>query len=47
MTQLEIEEAIREAWLIVQAGVPPSARRLAAVLLAVTGGTPPHWGDPR
>jgi hypothetical protein len=32
MTDLEIEEAIREAWLIVQAGAPPSARRLAAVL---------------
>ena len=48
MTDLEIEEAIREAWLIVQAGAPPSARRLVAVLVAVIGGTPahPHWVTP-
>ena len=50
MTQLEIEEAIREAWLIVQAGsaASPSAHRLAAALLAVTGGTQahPHWVTP-
>ena len=50
MTQLEIEEAIREAWLIVQAGsaASPSAHRLAAALLAVTGDTPahPHWVTP-
>src|SRR3954451_21734474 len=45
VTDLEIEEAIREAWTILYAGAPPSARRLAAALLAVTGGTPahPHW----
>ena len=41
VTDLEIEEAIREAWVIQQAGpdVPPSARRLAAALLAVNLGT--------
>ena len=47
VTDLEIDEAIREAWTILYAGssAPPSARRLAAALLAVTGGTPaqPHW----
>jgi hypothetical protein len=45
VTDLEIEEAIREAWTILYAGAPPSARRLAAALLAVTGGTQahPHW----
>jgi hypothetical protein len=47
---LEIEEAIREAWAILQAGsaAPPSARRLAAALLALTKGTSahPHWVTP-
>ncbi len=44
VTDLEIDEAIREAWTILYAGAPPSARHLAA-LLAVTGGTQahPHW----
>ena len=48
VTDLEIEEAIREAWMILHAGGSPSARRLAAALLAVTGGTPaqPHWVTP-
>jgi hypothetical protein len=48
VTDLEIEEAIREAWTMVQAGAPPSARRLAAALLAVTGGTQayPYWISP-
>src|SRR4051812_9754129 len=50
VTDLEIDEAIREAWTILYAGssAPPSARRLAAALLAVTGGTPahPHWVSP-
>ena len=50
VTDLEIDEAIREAWTILHAGsaTPPSARRLAAALLAVTGGTPthPHWVTP-
>ena len=48
MTDLEIDEAIRDAWTIVQAGAPPSARRLGAALLAVTGGTQaqPHWVAP-
>ena len=50
VTDLEIDEAIREAWTILHAGsaVPPSARRLAAALLAITGGTPahPHWVTP-
>ena len=49
VTDLEIEEAIREAWTILHAGgASPSARRLAAALLAVTGGTPahPHWVTP-
>src|SRR3954469_8127599 len=51
MTDLEIDEAIRDAWTILYAGsasASPSARRLAAALLAVTGGTPthPHWVTP-
>ena len=50
VTDLEIEEAIREAWAILYAGsaASPSARRLAAALLAVTGGTQahPHWVTP-
>ena len=50
MTDQEIEEAIREAWTILyaEAAASPVARRLAAALLAVTGGTPthPHWVTP-
>jgi hypothetical protein len=48
VTDLEIEEAIREAGAILQAGAPPSARRLAAALLALTSGTSahPHWVTP-
>src|SRR3954468_11618728 len=49
VTDLEIDEAIREAWTIVHVGgASPSAHRLAAALLAVTGGTPaqPHWVTP-
>ena len=48
VSDLEIDEAIREAWTILYAGAPPSARRLAAALLAVTGGTQahPHWITP-
>jgi hypothetical protein len=50
MTDLEIDEAIRDAWTIMHAGSAASlsARRLAAALLAVTGGTPahPHWVAP-
>jgi hypothetical protein len=49
VTDLEIDEAIREAWTIVHVGgASPSARRLAAALLAVTKGTPaqPHWVTP-
>src|SRR4051812_23115638 len=48
VTDLEIEEAIQEAWTIVHAGATPSMRRLAAALLAVTGGTQthPHWITP-
>lgn len=50
MTDLEIDEAIREAWTILYAGpaVSPSAHRLAAALLAVTGDTPAHsrWVTP-
>src|SRR3954471_10670315 len=48
VTDLEIDEAIREAWTIVYAGAPPSVRRLAAALLAVAGGTQahPHWVTP-
>jgi hypothetical protein len=47
VTDLEIDEAIREAWTILHTGsaASPSAHRLAAALLALTGGTPthPHW----
>ena len=50
MTDLEIEEAIREAWTILYAApaASPLTWRLAAALLAVTGGTPthPHWVTP-
>ena len=50
VTDLEIDEAIREAWTILYAepATAPLARRLAAALLAVTGGTPahPHWVSP-
>src|SRR3954447_22490624 len=50
VTDLEIDEAIREAWTILHAGsaTSPAACRLAAALLAVTGGTPahPHWITP-
>ena len=50
VTDLEIEEAIREAWVILHsdAAVSSSARRLAAALLALTGGTSahPHWVTP-
>src|SRR3954453_16371423 len=50
VTDLEIDEAIREAWTIVYAepAASPLARRLAAALLAVTGGTQaqPHWATP-
>ena len=50
VTDLEVDEAIREAWTILHAGsaASPSARRLAAALLAITGGTPahPHWVTP-
>jgi hypothetical protein len=44
VTDLEIDEAIQEAWTIlhVEPAASPSAHRLAAALLAVTGGTPPH-----
>ena len=50
VTDLEIEEAIREAWTILYTGpaTSPLAWRLAAALLAVTRGTPahPHWVTP-
>jgi hypothetical protein len=50
VTDLEIDETIREAWTILYAepAASPSACRLAAALLAVTGGTPahPHWVTP-
>jgi hypothetical protein len=50
VTDLEIEEAIWEAWTILYAGSPTplSARHLAAALLAVTSGTQahPHWVTP-
>ena len=50
VTDLEIEEAIREAWAILCGGsaASPAARRLAAALLAVTGATSaqPHWATP-
>ena len=47
VTDLEIEETIREAWAVLSAA-SPLARRLAAALLAVTGGTQahPHWVTP-
>jgi hypothetical protein len=50
VTDLEIEEAIREAWIVLYAEqtASPAARRLAAALLAVTAGTPthPNWVTP-
>jgi hypothetical protein len=50
VTDLEIEEAIREAWTILytEPAASPVARRLAAALLAITEGTPshPHWVTP-
>jgi len=50
VTDQEIEEVIREAWTILYAAsaASPAARRLAAALLAMTGGTPthPHWVTP-
>src|SRR3954470_1338911 len=50
VTDLEIDEAIREAWAILYAepAASPAAHWLAAALLAVTGGTPahPHWVSP-
>jgi hypothetical protein len=50
MTDLEIEDAIREAWTILYAepAASPVARRLATALLAVTRGTQaqPHWVSP-
>jgi hypothetical protein len=50
VTDLEIDEAIREAWMILYAepATSPLTRRLAAALLAVTGGTEahPHWVTP-
>jgi len=50
VTDQEIEEAIREAWTILYAApaASPLTWRLAAALLAVTGGTPthPHWVTP-
>jgi hypothetical protein len=50
VTDLEVDEAIREAWTILHGGstASPSERQLAAALLAVTGGTPahPHWVTP-
>jgi hypothetical protein len=50
VTDLETDEAIREAWTIryAEPTASPSACRLAAALLAVTGGTQahPHWVTP-
>jgi hypothetical protein len=50
VTDLEIDEALREAWTIQHAGsaASPSAYRLAAALLAMTEGTSahPHWVTP-
>jgi hypothetical protein len=50
LTDLEIDEAIREAWTILYAkpATSPSVHRLASALLAVTVGTPahPHWVTP-
>jgi hypothetical protein len=44
VTDLQIDEAIREAWTILHAGSAalPLARRMAAAPLAVTGGTSAH-----
>jgi hypothetical protein len=45
VTDLEIDEVIRDAWRIVQGGsasASPLARQLAAVLLAMTAGTQAH-----
>ena len=51
VTDLEIDEAIREAWTILYAApaASPLTRRLAAALLAVTGGhgSPSTLGHPR
>jgi hypothetical protein len=48
--EFAIDDAIREAWTILHAGsaTSPVGCRLAAALLAVTGGTPthPHWVTP-
>src|SRR3954470_23351884 len=50
MTDLEIDETIREAWTILYAepAASPLTRRLAAALLAITGGTQahPNWVTP-
>ena len=50
MTDLEIEDAMREAWTILytEPAASPVARRLATALLAVTRGTQahPHWITP-
>jgi hypothetical protein len=50
VTDLEIEEAIRESWTILHTAptASPLTRRLAAALLAVTRGTSthPHWVTP-
>src|SRR3954454_4142582 len=50
MTDLEIDEAIRESWMILHAGssASPPVHRLAVALLAVTRGTPahPYWVTP-
>jgi hypothetical protein len=50
VTDLEIDEGIQEAWTILYAepAASSSARRLAAALLAVTGGTStqPQWATP-
>jgi hypothetical protein len=50
MTDVEIEDAIREAWTILYAepAASPVARRLVTALLAVTRGTQahPHWITP-
>jgi hypothetical protein len=49
VTDLEIDEAIREAWTILYAepATSPLARRMAA-LLTLTGRMPahPHWVTP-
>ena len=48
VTDLEIDEAIRDAWTVLYTGsaASPSARQLAAALLAVTGGTLAHPHTP-